>query len=150
MTSCKNLSICGSDCCEKCPIHGKTCPGCRETGGHPCGGTCVAAERIESQGMESYLALKAEIVARVNSLGLPGLEISDLFLLNGSYVNLAYPMPDGQNVKLLCDSRVYFGNQVEQQGSDRCYGLVADETMLVVCEYGCGGSDPELLVYRKY
>ena len=37
----------------------------------------------------------------------------------------------------------------EKAGSDRYYGLVADNDYLLVCEYGCNGSDPEIVVYRK-
>lgn len=35
------LSICGTDCCEKCPQKA-ACGGCIQTGGHPFGGSCVA------------------------------------------------------------------------------------------------------------
>lgn len=73
----------------------------------------------------------------------------DLNLLNGFYVNLAYPLANGQSVKLLKDDYVYLGNQVEVPGNDRCYGLVADEQYLLVCTYGCGGSDPQIVLYKK-
>ena len=59
--------------------------------------------------------------------------------LNGFYVNLEYPLPNGQ----------YLGNQIEIQGSGRCYGIVADEKYLLVCEYGCGGADPQIVVYKR-
>ena len=69
--------------------------------------------------------------------------------LNGFYVNLEYPLPNGQSVKLLEDNKVYLGNQIEIQGSGRCYGIVADEKYLLVCEYGCGGADPQIVVYKR-
>ena len=69
--------------------------------------------------------------------------------LNGFYVNLEYPLPNGQSVKLLEDNKVYLGNQIEIQGSNRCYGIVADEKYLLVCEYGCGGADPQIVVYKR-
>ena len=68
--------------------------------------------------------------------------------LNGFYVNLEYSLPNGQSVKLLEDNKVYLGNQIEIQGSGRCYGIVADEKYLLVCEYGCGGADPQIVVYK--
>ena len=34
-------------------------------------------------------------------------------------------------------------------GSDRCYGLIADESFLLVCEYGENGTDAELIAYKK-
>lgn len=93
-------SICGSDCCEACPR--KTdCGGCQETGGHPFGGVCVAAKRIQDSGFDAYQALKQSLIREIQALGIPGLAVKDLCLLNGFYVNLAYPLPNGETVKLL-------------------------------------------------
>ena len=44
---------------------------------------------------------------------------------------------------------MYWGCQVERPGCERCCGLVADDGFVLVCEYGCGGRDPELLLYKK-
>ena len=142
-------TICGLDCCDNCPFIGKNCRGCGETGGHPCGGTCIAAEYITVNGCEAFILFKRQIIDEINSLSIDGLTVSDLNLLNGSFVNLAYPLPGGKSVKLLDDARVYLGNQIERPDNDRCYGVVADETMILACEYGCMGSDPVLLCYRK-
>lgn len=38
---------------------------------------------------------------------------------------------------------------VEMPGSDKCYGVVADDAYLLVCEYGCGGTEPEIIMYKK-
>lgn len=141
-------SICGSDCCEACPR--KTdCGGCQETGGHPFGGVCVAAKCIQDSGFDAYQNLKQSLIQEIQALAIPGLVVKDLYLLNGFYVNLAYSLPNGETVKLLTDQNIYFGNQVEIPGSDRCYGVVADEKYLLVSEYGCNGSDPEIICYRK-
>lgn len=42
------------------------------------------------------------------------LEITDLFLLSGAYVNLEYPLFNGTTVKFLNDNDVYLGNQIEK------------------------------------
>lgn len=141
-------SICGSDCCESC---GKLpeCGGCAKTEGKPFGGHCIAAESIKTGGESALNRLKQTLIAEINALGIDGLRVDDLNLLNGFYVNLEYPLPSGQTAKFLNDSNVYFGNQIEREGNDRCYGVVADETMLLVCEYGCMGADPVLLCYKK-
>ena len=78
-----------------------------------------------------------------------GLEVKELHLLNGFFVNLEYPLANGQSVKLLEDKKIYLGNQIERPGSARCYGIVADESYLLVCEYGCNGTDPEIIIYKK-
>lgn len=142
-------TFCGNDCCERCEQYQKVCPGCEKTGGHPCGGSCVAAECVKANGREGLEALKKAILAEVNGIGLPGLQAGELYLLLGSYVNLEYPFPGGQKAKLLDDGRVYFGCQIERAGMERCYGVAADEKILVVCEYGCGGSAPELLFFKR-
>lgn len=141
-------SICGTDCCENCAQR-KTCGGCEQTNGRPFGGSCTAAEAVRRAGPEELLRQKQELIAEFNALALPGLQVNDLNLLNGSYVNLAYPLPGGQAAQFLQDNRVYWGNQIEVPGSERCYGVVADETFLLVCRYGCKGRDPELVLYKK-
>lgn len=142
------LSICGMACCEECSRK-EACGGCRKVDGHPFGGTCVAAECIKREGLEAFSRMKAGLIAEFNALDVPGLAITELHLLNGFFVNLEYRLANEQSVKLLNDNDVYLGNQVEIPGSDRCYGLAADGEHLLVCEYGCGGADPEIVVYKR-
>lgn len=117
--------------------------------GHPFGGNCIAAQCIKQGGMEEFQKLKEMLVSEFNDLEIEGLKISDLNLLNGFFVNLEYSMPSGQTVKLLDDNNVYLGNQIEIVGTNRCYGVVADETYLLVCEYGPEGKEPEIIAYIK-
>lgn len=142
-------TICGLDCCGQCPFMGKNCKGCAESGGHPCGGSCIAAKYITKNGSEAFSRLKEEIINEINSLGIDDLTVSDMNLLIGSYVNLEYTLPGGQKVKLLDDCQVYLGNQIERQGMERCYGVVADEKYILVCEYGENGTAPEIVIYKK-
>lgn len=97
----------------------------------------------------SALRFKSALIEEINALDIPELAVSDMNLLIGAYVNLEYTLANGARVKLLRDDRVYWGNQVEIPGNPRCYGLVADESILLVCTYGCGGSDPEIVLYKK-
>ena len=80
---------------------------------------------------------------------IKGLQLQNLNLLNGFFVNLEYPLANGQKVQFLKDNRVYLGNQIEIEGSDRCYGIVADESFILIGEYGCNGADPEIVLYKK-
>ena len=123
-------TLCGLNCCGQCSWKGR-CGGCLETGGSPFGGSCIAARQIKQGGLEAFLRLK------------------DLNLLNGFYINLSYPLPNGKTVQLLEDKDIYLGNQAEIPGSCRCYGLIGDETHLLVCEYSNGGLDPEIVVYKR-
>lgn len=141
-------TICGMDCCSECSQK-ETCGGCQETGGHPFGGSCAAAECVEKGGPEALSALKKTLIGEFNALGIPYLQMEDLNLLNGCFVNLEYPLANGQKVKLLEDNRVYWGNQIEKPGQERCYGVVADERFLLVCEYGCEGADPQVVLYKR-
>ena len=59
-------------------------------------------------------------------------------------------MPSGQTVKLWDDNKLYYWAELCKKNSERCYGLAADETHLLVCEYGDGGSDAEIVVFKKY
>lgn len=98
---------------------------------------------------DEFLRIKDTLIEEFNALGIKNLHIKDLNLLDGSFVNLEYQLANGQCVKLLEDNKIYWGNQVEIPGSDRCYGLVADDNYLLVCEYGCEGAEPEIIMYKK-
>lgn len=141
-------SLCGTDCCNKCGLLAE-CGGCQAVKGHPFHGGCIAAEWIERDGISGFLSLKGRLIAEINALGIKGLVVNDLNLLNGSFVNLEYPLSNGLTVKLLKDNYVYLGNQIEVAGKERCYGVVADQSYILVCEYGCGGAEPEIILYKK-
>ncbi len=136
------MTYCGTDCCKDCNRL-LECGGCEQCQGHPFGGSCVAERN------KDFPALKRRLIDEINALGIEGLAVSDLNLLNGSYVNLSYPLANGSAVQFLKDNDIYFGNQVERADSDRCYGIVADEDFILICEYGCNGSDPEIVLYKR-
>lgn len=102
-------------------------------------------------GEEAFAAFKAQLIAEVNALGIEGMpRLTSLNALIGRYVNVEYRLPNGKMEKFLEDRRVYLGNQLESLfGGNRCFGIVADMDFLLVCTYGEGGADPELLVYKK-
>lgn len=149
-------NICGNSCCDNCGIK-DTCSGCAETKGHPFGGACVVAECCMNRGLgncdlcpDSLCTLKKQIISEFNSLGIKDMpKVTDLYELNGAFINLEYTLPSGQKVKFWDDNRVYLGNQLEKTNSDRCYGLTADEHYLLVCEYGENGADPQIIVFKQ-
>ena len=142
--------LCGNDCCAACPLFHTQCAGCAETNGHPCGGSCVAAECVSRGGQEEMLSMKQALMDELNALALPGLTIKELYLLSGSYVNLAYRLPSGKNVQFLDDQTTYLGNQLESEfGGDRCFGILANMDFIMVCTYEAEGANPELLLYKK-
>lgn len=147
-------SICGIDC-DTCGF-GKDsgCKGCTELHGCPFGKKCFIAEYIELGGEESYRQFKEKLIGEFNALSVPGMpKIQELFALCGAFVNLAYPMPSGETMKLLDDRAIYLGNQVECEYNDgsghRCFGLVAGMDFLLVSEYSENGADPEIIVYKR-
>lgn len=141
-------SFCESSCCSECGRL-SDCGGCEKTDGRPFGGECIAAKCVKAGGKAAFEELKNLLIDEINALEIDGLSVDSLNLLNGFYVNLEYPLANGLAVKFLEDNRVYLGNQIERSDSERCYGVVADETMIIVCEYGCMGENPVLLRYIK-
>lgn len=135
-------TYCGIDCCKDCEKLAE-CGGCERCHGHPFGGSCVAERN------QDFLGLKARLIDEINSLSIKGLAVNDLNLLNGANVNLSYPLANGTTVRFLNDNDIYFGNQVERDDSERCYGVVANEDFILICEYGCGGADPEIILYKR-
>ena len=119
------------------------CGGCEQCQGHPFGGSCVAERN------SNFSELKQQLIEEINALGIGGLIVDDLNLLTGAYVNLEYPLSNGTTVKFLSDKDIYLGNQIERQDSERCYGVVANEDFILICEYGCNGSDPKIVLYKR-
>lgn len=95
--------------------------------------------------------MKKQLIEEFNKLGIPDMEeITDLYEHKGDFVNLKFPLPNGEFAKLWDDNKTYYVNQVEKKNGDKCYGLTADEKYLLVCEYGTGGSDPEIVIFKRW
>ena len=135
-------TYCGKDYCKDCDRL-LECGGCEQCQGHPFGGSCVAERN------KDFPRLKQRLIDEINAFGIEGLAVADLNLLAGNYVNLTYPLANGAAVRFLKDCDIYLGNQVERADSERCYGIVANEAFILVCEYGCNGSDPEVVLYKR-
>lgn len=98
-----------------------------------------------------FETFKKQLIDEINALHVEGLpKVEKLNALIGSYVNLEYRLPGGMKVKFLDDRTTYLGNQLESEFSgDRCFGVLAGMDFILVCTYGEGGSDPELVLYKK-
>ena len=105
----------------------------------------------ELGGGKKFEEFKKQLIDEFNALHVEGLpKVEKLNALVGSYVNLEYRLPNGQKVKFLDDGATYLGNQYECEfGGDRCFGILANMEFLLVATYGEGGSDPELVLYKK-
>jgi len=143
-------TICGANC-DECGFKGK-CKGCIASCGNPFGKGCIAAEYINVGGCECFEAFKQKLIDEINDLHIEGMpKVTQLFSLAGFYVNLSYPMPSGETVKLIDDNRIYLGCQLEGEfddGKGRCYGVIADKEFILVALYGENGIDPELVMYK--
>lgn len=143
-------SICGANCAE-CPSK-ESCRGCAETNGCPFGKQCYIAKYILTGGMENYQAFKNSLINEINALGIDGMEkVTELYPLVGSYVNLEYPLLNGEKVKFLKDDEVYLGAQVKNlfdDGGKTCFGVIARESFILICTYGENGAFPELILYK--
>lgn len=90
--------------------------------------------------------IKQQLIDEVNALGIKGMpHIDNLFILQGSFVNMEYVI-NGNKVKLLDDNATYWGMQMEID-NDRCFGIACDEQHILVSEYGKDGTNPELLLF---
>lgn len=141
-------SFCNADC-GVCSFK-DGCRGCVCTKGSPFGGTCPAAEYIKVGGLDGYRTFKESLRSEINRL-LTACDIPEtpaLYELPGSFVNLRYPLPNGETVGFLDDRNIYLGCQIEC-GEGFCFGVVADTGFILCCRYGLNGSDPELIFYRK-
>ena len=136
------MTYCGIDCCKECSRLAE-CGGCEKCGGHPFEGSCIAERN------KDFSQLKQQLIDEINALGICGLIVDNLNLLTGAFVNLEYPLSNGTTAKFLNDKDIYLGNQIEIPNSERCYGVVVNEDFILVCEYGCNGADPEIVLYKR-
>ena len=147
-------SICGVDC-NVCRYGNKNgCKGCKETNGCPFGKQCFIAKYILMGGKENYELFKEQLIEEINSLEIPGMpKINNLNQINGSLVNLSYPLPNGVPVKLLNDKDIYLATQVKSEYNDgsivRCFGVVVNMGFVLISEFGPNGEDPDLILFKK-
>lgn len=96
-------NYCDTDCCERCGIRDK-CGGCKETQGRPFGGRCIIAGCCIDRGLascdecnKSECQLKKQIIDEFNELGIKDMPmVTELYALNGEFINLEYNLPGGQ------------------------------------------------------
>ena len=97
----------------------------------------------------AFETFKAQLIEEINALGIAGMpKLESLNALVGSFVNLNYPLPNGETARFLDDSATYLGNQLPC-GDGRCFGILANADFILICTYGENASDPELLLYQK-
>ena len=145
-------SYCGIKC-NACEFN-KSCCGCVESEGRPFGAACVVAECCrecpEKVRSEKISQLKNQIISEINAIAIPDMpKVTSLYSLRGSFVNLEYNV-DGNKIKYLNDDKIYLGCQLEKSvASESCYGVVADEEIILICEYGENGSNPKLVLIKE-
>lgn len=143
-------TIRGANCTE-CPSK-NTCPGCAETNGCLFGKPCFIAKYISLNGMGKYQIFKKGLIDEFNALSVDGMEkVTELYPLVGKFVNLEYPLPNGDTVKFLTDDEMYLGTQVKNlfdESGDGCFGVIARESFIIVCTYGKNVTNPELIIYK--
>ena len=62
---------------------------------------------------------------------------------------MEYTLPNGEKVKFLDDTQNYLGSQLESITNDRCFGIVANMSFILICSYEENGENPELVIYKK-
>lgn len=144
-------TLCGTNC-EQCPSK-DICKGCAETKGCPFGKQCYIAKYVLIGGEENYKAFKIGLINEINDLKVDGMEkVTELYPLVGSYVNLEYTLPNGSKVKFLNDDEVYLGAQVKNlydTDGKSCYGVIARENFLLICEYEKNCKNPQIVIYKR-
>lgn len=92
--------------------------------------------------------LKQQYIDEINALHIEGLpQIENLFVLQGSFINMEYDI-NGNKVKFLDDNSTYWCNQI-QKGHDRCYGIACNEQYIFISEYGKDGTDAKIVLLKN-
>ena len=106
-------------------------------------------EQLSDNG--EFEQFKKQLIDEINALNIEGMpKLKNLNALVGSFVNLEYPLPNGEKVKFLNDKATYLGNQLESEfGGERCFGILANMDFILICTYEAEGENPELILYKK-
>jgi transcriptional regulator with XRE-family HTH domain len=94
---------------------------------------------------------KKQLIEEINALHVEGMpKVEALNALVGQYVNLAYRLPSGAEIKFLDDNTTYLGNQLESEiVPGLCFGVLANMDFILICTYEEDGKNPELVLYKK-
>lgn len=147
-------TICGADC-NTCMLK-SSCMGCAASNGHPFGkecmiAACAKAKKQQSCGECIACSLREKLIAQFNALGIEDMPpLSALYALKGAFINMTYKLPGGQPARFWDDDKIYLGSQLPRPGTNRCFGLAADENYLMVCQYCEDGTDAEIIVFKKW
>lgn len=146
-----NKTICGANC-SACIQKGE-CKGCVESCANPFGLPCFVADYIKTGGEENFLKFKQTLMEEINSLNVDGMEkIQQLYPLVGKTVNMWYRLPNGRLVKFLNDNEIYLGTQAKCIFSDTdaaAFGVVANNSFILVCEFFKGVTSGEIVLYKR-
>lgn len=91
--------------------------------------------------------MKKVFIEEVNALGIPGLHVDNLYVLQGSFINQPYTI-NGNEVKLLDDNANYWGTQIMKDDM-HCYGIACSEEYILVSEYEKDGANAKLVILKK-
>ncbi len=90
------------------------------------------------------------LIEKFNSLGIADMpKLTKLYGHKGDFVNIECKLPNGEIAKILDDNKMYYVAELPKINSERCYGLVTDKKQIAVFEYSKGGTDAELVIWKK-
>ncbi len=108
---------------------------------------------IDRRIVYEYNRNRQGLIDEINALNIDGMEkVTELYPLAGNFVNLEYPLPNGNRVAFLKNDETYLGAQVKNffDDSDKtCYGVIARESFILVCEYGENAVNPEIVIFKR-
>ena len=91
-----------------------------------------------------------KLIEKFNELNIKGMpKLSKLYGHKGDFVNIQCKLPNGQTAKILDDNKMYYIAELPKENSDRCFGLVTAKKQLLLFEYGEGGKDAELVIWKR-
>ena len=107
--------------------------------------------RYKELGEDVFLQFISKLIQEINDLHIDGMPtLESIHPLNGSFVNIAYRLPNGNYVKFLDNDVTYLGKELPSVYDDSiCFGILCNMEFILICTYGPNGSNPELIMYKK-
>ena len=100
---------------------------------------------------DAFNEFKLQLIQEINDLRIEGMPtLESIHPLIGSFVNVAYRLPNGNYVKFLENDVTYLGNELRCMYNDSmCFGIICNMEFILVCSYLTNGESVELITYIK-
>ena len=90
------------------------------------------------------------LIKQFNNLKIEGMPIlKKLYGKKGEALNTECVLPNGVNMKILDNSKMYYFAELNKEGSEDIFRLITDKQQLAVIEYLPSTKESKLIIWKR-